>query len=448
MTFKAIHATHRRDKHYLLLILYSAFLLLTAAACGQETGFTELPVPVAAQGSQADASADKNELDTSPQSTDETIPQTADDDEELSPNDQPQAKTPDQLLPDGIEINPEDLTEGSADEVFDDLQNRRRERFSFGDDTRSPLVDYLFVLDNSCSVDPLGAKLSSGFLSLVGSERLPQRSKLAVMSTMIADDNNLYTTGLGINRYNGIDAEPGFLDFVNRDAIANYRGLDTDYRDEWMLAGCEQSWFAPGDRAPEGHYCLEAATQSSNSCLGAEAGIQAFEQLLLKKQLENTSSFREGAVVNVIFVSDTHDPGTDIDSLKESIPAYEELYDLAFSSNVMGGLRFHSLAPSSPCTTEGLHDLSYYKLSDASGGLKTDPCNLTDYQDFLADMVEVSASPIEPRFTLSRLPNQIEAVFVNDTEIKEYEWVGPKTISIPNLDPEQIASIEVIYSYN
>ena len=42
------------------------------------------------------------------------------------------------------------------------------------------------------------------------------------MSTMHAGPNDFTKTGLGINRYTGIDYEPGFLDFVHKAAVDKY----------------------------------------------------------------------------------------------------------------------------------------------------------------------------------------------------------------------------------
>ena len=122
----------------------------------------------------------------------------------------------------------------------------------------------------------------------------------------------------------------------------------------------------PGQKSPDGHYCLQAAIQSSYSCTGAEAGITAFEQLLLKHQGQNL--FRQGALVNVIFVSDTHDPGINNNTLKNNIKSFTELLTLAQTDNAISGLKFHALAPESQCNSEQMWGFSYNTLSMASGG--------------------------------------------------------------------------------
>lgn len=75
----------------------------------------------------------------------------------------------------------------------------------------------------------------------------------------------------------------------------------------YPLVGCESKWFAPTQKDGSGNPCIAAAFQSKNSCTGTEAGILAFQQLLEKNK--GKSIFRQGAIANVIFVSDTHDPG-------------------------------------------------------------------------------------------------------------------------------------------
>jgi len=65
--------------------------------------------------------------------------------------------------------------DGNAKTVKDLENGARLETFEFGGNSQSELVDYLFVLDNSCSMEGIGSKLASGFLSLVGSDLLPKR---------------------------------------------------------------------------------------------------------------------------------------------------------------------------------------------------------------------------------------------------------------------------------
>ena len=99
-----------------------------------------------------------------------------------------------------------------------------------------------------------------------------------------------------------------------------------------------------------GESCIAAATQSTFSSLGVEAGIHAVEQLFLKHS--GQALFRPNALVNIIFVSDTHDPGINSQQLKDARASYAELLDLASVDNRIASLKFHALAPVERCTGE------------------------------------------------------------------------------------------------
>ena len=337
--------------------------------------------------------------------------------------------------------------DGNAKTVKDLKNGARLETFEFGGNSRSELVDYLFVLDNSCSMDGIGSKLASGFLSLVGSDLLPKKAQLAVMSTMHADEKDFSKTGIGIQTYPGIELEPGFLSFVNQKAITTYKGsVSANEQSNWPLNGCENSWFPPDEKAKDGSWCIEAATQATNSCVGAEAGIRAYSQLMQK--YENARLFRRSAILNVIFVSDTHDPGTSIDALQQGIKAYDELKAMTLKRNPLAGVKFHALAPSgSRCTFERLYDESYNRLAKESGGLSQDPCNFDSYDVFMENMVSAGVKPESPIFSLTKPIDQIIEISVNGSPVSDYKIVDPFTVRIDGLANTETALIDIIYSH-
>jgi hypothetical protein len=337
--------------------------------------------------------------------------------------------------------------DGNAKTVKDLENGARLETFEFGGNSQSELVDYLFVLDNSCSMEGIGSKLASGFLSLVGSDLLPKKAQLAVMSTMHADENDFSKTGIGIQTYPGIELEPGFLSFVNQKAISKYkRSVSANEQSNWALDGCENSWFSPDAKAKDGSWCIEAATQATNSCVGAEAGIRAYSQLMQK--YENARLFRRSAILNVIFVSDTHDPGTSIDALQKGIKAYNELKAMTLKSNPLAGVKFHALAPSGTrCTFERLYDESYNRLAKESGGLSQDPCNFDSYDVFMENMVSAGLKPESPIFSLTKPIDEIIEISINGSPINDYKIVDPYTVRIDGLSNAEAAVVEIIYSH-
>jgi hypothetical protein len=193
-----------------------------------------------------------------------------------------------------------------------------------------------------------------------------------------------------------------------------------------------------------GNYCLTAALQSTYSAVGAEAGILAYEQLLLKNADEPV--FRQGSLVNVIFVSDTHHPGRNVQELIDSTKTFQELKQLTEQANEVAGLKFHAIAPAEKCTGERLYDRSYYTLVDASQGTNGDSCTLTDYSNFMETMVKASQEA-ESVFALEKPATKIYQVRVNDEVITEYELSDEADeIRINGLDPKEPVEITVIYS--
>ena len=293
-------------------------------------------------------------------------------------------------------------------------------------------------------MNPIINQVESGFQSILGSDVFSPDSKIAVMSTMHGDYDNLFATGLNIATYSGIEDEPGFLDFVNKAAIEKYRVSSPQHAGKWSIDGCQQKWFSPEDVDGNGVSCLTGAIQSSNTSTMAEAGIHAFEQLLLKNA--GKATFRSNAIVNVIFVSDTHDPGVNNADLTASIRSYQDLDQMAKVDNRINQLRFHAIAPDTKCTSEELWDKSYYALVDASNGEKGDPCALSDYTDFLGKMIATSKIQ-SPRFALANRVSLVDEVRVNGQVWNDYELLADEqAVVLGGLDPKQAVSVEISYT--
>ncbi len=130
----------------------------------------------------------------------------------------------------------------------------------------------------------------------------------------------------------------------------------------------------------------------------AEAGLVALKQLLERQGDEPL--FRDGAAVNVVFISDTHDPGFSegrgFEALDRMRPDYDELVELVDRANVVSSFRVHAIAPMEGCV--GVEDFSavgttYYDVALASGGRIIDVCKANDYSAIFSDLVAVGSVP-------------------------------------------------------
>src|SRR5262249_45377604 len=130
--------------------------------------------------------------------------------------------------------------------------------------------------------------------------------------------------------------------------------------------------------------------------------------------------------VNVVFVSDTHDPGLDpfrkdgsehpkwgrgAAELEASRPHFEELRALVDRDNLVASLRLHAIAPEEECVERWMDiDGTYFDEVLASGGSMLDICGAEpeDYAEFLR---KIARSPIErPVLPLGRAIVGVEGV--------------------------------------
>lgn len=310
----------------------------------------------------------------------------------------------------------------------------------------NPKVDYLFVVDNSVSMNSIIDAVRSGFNEILKKpEVFSKDSRLAVMSTMIGDPNNFDAIGPPTKGYTGIELEPSFLQFVNKARIQMYKSSVPAKAALWPLNGCDNEWFAPTEVDSEGRPCLDAALQSTFSGLGVEAGIHAFHQLLMKRG--TTPTFRDEALVNIIFVSDTHDPGTNAVNLVETRPSLQMLKDRLMGSNKVKGIKFHAIAPQDPCQADGgeqVYDRSYYTLADQSGGEKGDSCRLNDYTALLSKMI-ANGEVQDPTFKLDPSAVEVIKVEVDGTEVPYVFNKDERTVRIEGLSPLKSVNVSISY---
>lgn len=304
-------------------------------------------------------------------------------------------------------------------------------------------VDYLFIMDNSSSMADVVEQTNQGFSSLVQEATFPPNSQVAVMTTMIADPNDFSAISSYQSAYAEIEDEPGFLDFVDKDSIQKYRNTNSSSAMNFQLDGCDKKWFSPSDLNDRGMPCLTAATQIALRGVGAEAGITAYEQLILKHK--ETPLFREGALLNVIFVSDTHDPGKNVPELIAGRKNYAQLDALTKSYQKISSLKFHAMAPAVKCASEQLYDFSYFEIADDSQGVKADVCTSTTFVDFLEKMVAASTVQ-EPQFELTKKATEVISVLVDGEEAEGYSLSDDGlSIRIEGLDPQMPVAITLEY---
>ena len=234
-------------------------------------------------------------------------------------------------------------------------------------------------------------------------------------------------------------------DFVHKDAIENYKREVPGKASMWSKQGCDR-WFTPDQTNAEGDFCIEAATQSTFSCLGAEPGITAFHQLLTKHKGQKL--FRDGASLNIIFVADTHDPGLNNQTLKSKIPSYAQLKKAIGADNKPSSIKFHAIAPKNSCTGEGLWDYSYFNLARKAGGIESDSCNSADYSKHLEDISDISKVAESGIFALSKTASSIASVTINGKIISSFSINSEKNvITIPDLTKSEKHQVVVTYYF-
>jgi hypothetical protein len=323
----------------------------------------------------------------------------------------------------------------------------RIQNFKFG--PSQVTTDYVLIIDNSGSMNSILQRVKNGIQSVIEKSPnvFPPNSRMAVMSTMIGAAPSYSTTGAGINRYQGIDLEPGFLSFVNAAQIRAYKAGVRNRADEWPLNGCEQEWFKPSEKDGSNNYCFTAALQITGASVDVEAGIHAFRQLLEKNK--NKQIFRPNALVNIVFVSDTHDPGANNRELVNSRPRYADIVNFikTTANKDIGGLKFHALAPiNSTCSIEAMHDKAYLKIASESGGEQADACAAgTDYVEFFRKM---SASSVkkEPVFSLEKPAAKVVSIKVGNALVKDFKVSeSGDVVTIPGLAPTSDVDIVIEY---
>ncbi len=322
------------------------------------------------------------------------------------------------------------------------------EKFTFTKNAAGNLpAEFLFILDNSASMNAVVDRVGQGFQSLLGEGVFPENARIAVMNTLPADPGDLSRLHPAVKTYNGIEREPGFLRLINKSSLDQFKdSLSNRDANDLSIAGCDQGFFTIKDVNADGEPCFLSHLQIAQKRIGAEAGLTAFYQLLLKS--EGTSIFREKSLVNVIYVSDTHDPGIDNDDLKAIRPSFETIEKKLTDNELVNGFKIHAIAPDRRCSgIERLHGRSYYAAADASGGEKLDVCEANDYSDFIRNMVKVGSVVERPVFLLRKPVAKVVSVTVNGKEISSYKLEGKLRNRIRLLEYDKDSDLEIAIIY-
>jgi hypothetical protein len=290
------------------------------------------------------------------------------------------------------------------------------------------------------------------FDDLSTSDAFPQKARIGVISMLPANPRALARPHPAVTRFHGIEALPGFLDLVDAQSIRAFRQVaPLDQATEFALDGCDR-WFVPGARNAQGVPCLTAHTQVPLASVRAEAGLVSVEQLVARKL--PGSVFRLGAAVNIIFVSDTHDPGTGpredkpaLGALLDLTPDPERLQTAIRTASASSAVRFHAIAPEQPCGERwSPAGATYLRAAQVSGGEVLDICTATDYTDFIKRIAATGAQPEHGMFPVAKPIETLASVIVDGRKTTARTRHG-RVVEIDGLDARKTQTIEVHYRF-
>lgn len=270
----------------------------------------------------------------------------------------------------------------------------RREAFRLGPRATTPIADFLFVLDPSISMASVVDRVREAFLELARADVFPAGARVGVLSTTPHDPLRPGVPHPAQTVLAGTTAvEPGFQQLVTADRLYAVRHAAPELALAFPVVGCHDGWFTPDQTDVRSVPCLVGATQASQTVGGVEAGLTATWQWVTAA--DTPPRFREGAVVHVVFVSDTHDPG-----VREKNPWYDELVKLRPRPETLlraieedqdvAGVRFHAIVPATRACGEmrAVGNTSYLDAVQTTGGQRLDLCTATSYVPFVRALAE------------------------------------------------------------
>lgn len=327
-------------------------------------------------------------------------------------------------------------------------QPLREDSFQLGKDAPT-LTDVLFVVDNSISMRVVLDSVQDGFDALTAEGVFPARTRIAVTGTTPMD-RDLRSPHRSVRLRDVVRHDPGFRGLVDGQRLQAFReAMGEGIRERMPLPGCG-AWFAPTETVPgmPGVTCLTAHTQIAETPHGVEAGLVSFNML----RVQQPDLFRPGASINVVFVSDTHDPGIAADD-----PGYDELITLRPDAVLLAeqltedfdaaAVRFHAIAPASDCTQEPWTGDSYYAAAEATGGQMVDVCTATpaDYVALAKRIAEVGSRPTQPVVSLSAPAEEVDSVQVDGQSVGFSIGASGRALLLDGALSDRTADVRVRY---
>lgn len=358
-----------------------------------------------------------------------------------------------------------------------DCPNLKREQFdrSYSDVKRTAPTDILFILDDSCSMRTIATSMASGFDSLQSS-KYPDDTKMGLtyMAPVKQDDMGGLDFLTPYHRNVPLES-PGLVKLVTKQTIADYVAAAPEHTSSFVAEGCDDAWFSPNQKGSDGKSCLEAVSQLAPICTGVEAGLVTLEQTLKNYNSQGKRLFREGAFVNIIFISDTHEPGANYfgkPNAPQKMKSYEEILSVIntnspniFSLKMAGilpipvdgapiynGLKVIGDIPQNDeeakINGEKFYDYSYLPYIKRTGG-SVSHAKTGDWSGLAASLVEDSKVAGTILVSLKESAKKIYLITINDSEIQEDQWSLSSDGRVLTLDYRADANtaidIDVIY---
>lgn len=370
---------------------------------------------------------------------------------------------------------------------LDSILNLKKGVKTFSVETgQQPPSDFVFVVDSSASMEALLESFINGF-EAIPATAYPKDSRMAVMN-MIAHKFDDPQTPLAAamqlpvfqsvfpfltlsNLVNFINAEPGYLNFINAQRVAQFKaksvekGLSDLTNSKFTQYDlCENAWFQPGQKntspaTGKQKTCLGAAMQIS-SMVGVESGLLSVLQLLSKHK-NNSPLFRKDAGVHFVFISDTHDPGNpnvpNLQDYMSKLPSFSALEKaLKENSPETSFVKLHGIVPFTACEksewnqfksdTNGIYGGSYLPRIEASGGVAVDMCSQSvDYKAVVNHFFNETRKL--PPFQLLTEKVQNVSVLVNGKPHSDFRVLENSSVEINGLIASQNYTIDINYEY-
>jgi hypothetical protein len=312
-------------------------------------------------------------------------------------------------------------------------------------------VDLLFVVDESSSMNVVLGDVVAGFDS-ISKVSYPPDSRMGVTNMAPAyytdADNGLFDPARSFTTLAPTKQQPGFLRLVDAAGINSFVAANPSQSSHFSKAGCATGWFEPKAMNAAGDSCLSAASQISLLGIGQEAGLVSLDQLSRRLAQNGGRLFRPGVLANVVFVSDTHDPGAayyNKPGAPKAIAKYSDLVKSIYKDNPgLAGLKFHGIVPLPPAghaaltgvTTlgnlpatladseisgESLWDFGYLPFVAGSGGVAMHPVN-NDWSAVAKDLVKDLAVSHAPSVMLAVPSVRILSVKVAGVELDPADY--------------------------